>query len=97
MATRFDVCIPRPKRDGGTYWHKIGAMYPNEKGGFSIRFDSLPIPNDKGDVMALAFEPKDLQGDRAPSRKQAGGGERGGSANRIPADMDDSIPFAPER
>jgi len=96
MANRFDVCIPRPKRDGGTYWHKIGAMYPNEKGGFSIRFDSLPIPNDKGEVMALAFEPKDQQSDRKTTR-QAGGGERGSSANRIPADMDDSIPFAPER
>ena len=85
MATRFDVCIPRPKRDGGTYWHKIGAMYPNEKGGFSIRFDSLPIPNDNGEVVALAFEPKDQQSDRKTAR-QAGGGERGfdDDSDRIP-------------
>ena len=88
MATRFDVCIPRPKRDGGTYWHKIGAMYPNEKGGFSIRFDSLPIPNDKGEVVALAFEPRDQQpAERESGRKQAGGGERG-----VRDDLD-SIPF----
>ena len=41
------------------------ARCTRTKGGFSIRFDSLPIPNDKeGEVMALAFEPKDQQSDR---------------------------------
>lgn len=87
MATRYDVCIPRPKRDGGTFWHKIGAMYPNDKGGFSIRFDSLPIPNDKGEVMALAFEPREQQAEK-PTRQQPGG-----AAKSHARDLDDDIPF----
>ncbi len=88
MTTRYDICAPRPKKDGTTYWHKIGAMYPNEKGGFSLRFDSLPIPNDKGEVMALAFEPREQQGNGKPARQQSGG-----AAKNHSRDLNDDIPW----
>jgi hypothetical protein len=83
---RYDLCTPRPKKDGGTHWHKIGAMFPSDKGGFSIILDSLPLPDKEGRVVVKAFEPRE-QGDRRAPPQQApaaGGG------------FDDDIPFAPE-
>lgn len=62
----YDICSGRPKKDGGTYWHKIGVMFPNAKGGFSIKLDSLPVPNEKGEVWVSAFEQKARE--NAPAR-----------------------------
>lgn len=90
MTTRFDICAPRPKRDGGTFWHRIGTMMPNDKGGFMIYLDSLPMPDKEGRCAVAAFAPKDQ--DDKPARKAAGG-----YANRVAADLDDSIPFGPDR
>jgi hypothetical protein len=45
MADRYDICIGRPRKEGKTYWHKIGAAFPSRSGyGFDLIFDSLPIP-----------------------------------------------------
>jgi len=45
MAERYDICIPRPRKSGKTYWHKIGSAFPSRSGeGFDLSFDSLPIP-----------------------------------------------------
>ena len=86
MTNRYDICSPRPKKDGGTFWHRIGTMMPNDRGGFMIYLDSLPIPDKEGRVAIAAFEPK--QDDRKPTRQQAGGAARGHSR-----DMDDKIPW----
>lgn len=88
---RYDVCVPRPKKDGGTYWHKIGAAFDSEKGGFSIEFDSLPAPSAEQDrdgnirirTRAVAFPAKESE------RQQPGGGSSGGWGRN---DLDDDMP-----
>lgn len=77
---RFDVLSPRPKKDGGTYWHKCGTAWQGDKG-ISITFDSLPLPDAEGKVRVSLFEPR--QRDAAPK----GGGKQA---------IDDDIPFVPE-
>ncbi len=84
---RYDLCSPRPKRDGGTHWHRVGTMFPSDKGGFSIILDSLPLPDKDGRLVVKAFEPRD--GGQRQQRQEPQGGYGGG-------DMEDSIPFAPE-
>ena len=81
--TRFDICTPRPKKDGGTYWVKIGTAWQGDKG-IQLVFDALPLPDADGRCAANLFEPRDKND--APQRQQA--------RNTAPADdMDDSIPF----
>ena len=90
-ATRYDICTPRPKKDGGTYWLRIGQMFPARDGeGFSIKLDALPLPNEKGEVWIKAFVPREQADDRKPTRQQAGGAARSHGAER---DDLDSIPF----
>lgn len=84
MTTRFDICSGRPKKDGGTYWIRVGSMMKDREGdGYSIKLDALPLPNEKGEVWVKAFVPREQQDQRKPAR-QAGAGERG---------LDDRIPF----
>lgn len=85
MAQRFDVCSPRPTKDGKTYWHRVGTAFQGDKG-IGLVFDSLPLPDKDGRVSVQLFEPK-----AKPDRAQPDGQARG--AGR---DMDDEIPFAAE-
>lgn len=81
MSNRFDLCSPRPKKDGGTHWHRVGVMFADDKGGFSIMLDSLPLPDKENRLVVKAFPPKD-QGSapyNAPAQPSAAG--------------DDEIPF----
>lgn len=89
MSKRFDVLSPRAKKDGGTYWHRVGTAFEGDKG-ISIEFSSLPLPDKEGKVRVSLFEPKERgeTPDRVPSR----------TPSRRPAiaggdDMDDEIPF----
>jgi len=69
MSTRFDICTPRPKKDGGTYWTKIGTAWQGDKG-IQLVFDALPLPDKEGRVVANLFEPR--EGDaRKPAAKQS--------------------------
>lgn len=57
MTQRYDVLSPRPKKDGGTYFMKIGAAFTSKDGeGFSISLDALPIPDKDGKVW-LSMKP----------------------------------------
>lgn len=87
MAKRFDVCSPRPKKDGTTYWHRVGTAFEGEKG-IGILFDSLPMPDKEGRVSVQLFEPREKT-EQAPARPAAR------APARAPAreDMDDEIPF----
>jgi hypothetical protein len=84
---RYDLISPRARKDGKTYWHKVGAAFPRDKGGFSLVFDSLPLPDAEGRVSVLMSEP--LESD--------GGDRRHDTARQAPAvrtrDLDDEIPF----
>ena len=74
MSTRKDICTPRKKKDGGTYWVKIGTAWEGDKG-IQLVFDALPIPDDQGRVVANLFEPREKQN-----------GARTGPAYALPAD-----------
>ena len=66
MGKRFDVCTPRPKtnRQGesdGTWWHRVGNAYQNDKGLITIYLDSVPVPDQDKDnkIVMMLFEPKE--------------------------------------
>lgn len=80
MKTRYDICSPRPKKDGGTFWTRIGTAWEGDKG-IQLVFDSLPIPDSEGRVVANLFEPR-----------QQGGGQQQASQQQ-PADLNDDVPF----
>lgn len=82
--TRYDLISPRARKDGKTYWHKVGAAFPRDKGGFSLVFDSLPLPDAEGRVALLMSEPLDDTHSRPP---------REDAPARRTRDLDDEIPF----
>jgi len=87
---RYDLLSPRAnKSTGKTHWQKIGAGFPRDKGGFSLVFDALPLPDAEGRVSLLMVEPMDRD---APREKPVSGAPAGGAA----AYDNDEIPFAPE-
>lgn len=57
MTKRYDVSTPRKKRDGTTFWHRVGTAFEGEKG-ISIVFDSLPLPDAEGRCQVNLFEPR---------------------------------------
>jgi hypothetical protein len=65
MNKRYDICAPRPKKDGGTYWVKIGTAWQSDKG-IQLVFDALPLPDGEGRVAANLFEPRDNASPRDP-------------------------------
>lgn len=77
---RFDVLAPRKKRDGGTFWHRVGTAFEGDKG-INVVFDSLPLPDAEGRVSVSLFEPRD-------------NGQRPQNNARKPVDdLDDFSPF----
>jgi hypothetical protein len=86
-VTRYDLLSPRQGKDGKTRWLKVGAAFPRDKGGFSLVFDALPIPDKEGRVQLLMSEakPREDAGYPGPADRPAmpGGFE----------DLGDSIPF----
>lgn len=72
MAQRYQLVSPRPKRDGGTYWHNVGTAFAKDNGSFSLIFDSLPIADKDGRVMVLMSEARDRNdGPRQDNRQQS--------------------------
>jgi hypothetical protein len=84
---RYDLISPRARKDGKTFWVKVGAAFPRDKGGFSLQFDALPLPDADGKVTVLMTEPKD-------DNRQAPASPRGNALPDFPDEGD--IPFAPE-
>lgn len=82
---RYNLMSPRAKKDGGTFWHRIGTAFPRDKGGFSLMLDSLPIADKEGRVMVLMVE----QDDNPQQRQDTG-------TRPASRDLEDDIPFAPE-
>ena len=86
--TRYDLISPREGRDGKVRWLKIGAAFPRDKGGFSLVFDALPLPDKEGNVRLLMTEPLPRDGDQ-PQPSQPSRRPDPGARN----DLDDEIPF----
>ena len=83
--TRFDLISPRARKGGKTFWQKIGAAFPRERGGYSLTFDALPLPDAEGRVTILMTEPK--------PRDDAGNVPQQNPAPQSGGIDDDEIPF----
>lgn len=70
MTDRFDICAPRKKKDGGTYWVKIGTAWFSGTSK-QLVFDALPLPDAEGRCVANLFEPRDNSGTRQQQREPA--------------------------
>jgi hypothetical protein len=77
MANRFNVTTPRAKKDGGTFFLKIGVAFENPKG-ISVELDALPIADKEGRVKLVLFPADEDRKASAPAASVAD---------------DDSIPF----
>lgn len=88
MTKRYDVMSPRKRKDSEKpYWHRVGTAWEGEKG-ISITFDSLPIPDDKGEVRVLLFEPREKEA-TATSRPIEKTAARGSMKDQL----NDDVPF----
>ena len=56
MVKIMEVKQPRVGKNGKTYWHKLGVKFVYDDGKESIKLDSLPLPNEKGEVWMNLFE-----------------------------------------
>ena len=56
MVKRMEIKQPRAGKEGKTYWHKVGVKFVYDDGKESIKLDSLPLPNEKGEVWMNLFE-----------------------------------------
>jgi hypothetical protein len=92
MAQRFNISTPRKKKDGGTYWVKIGTAWQNEKG-IQLVFDALPLPDAEGRCVANLFEPR--EDNRSGARDRRDAQDRAGSQPAITDDGADPdfVPF----
>jgi hypothetical protein len=86
MSNRFDICTPRPKKDGGSYWVKIGSAWQGDKG-IQLVFDALPIPDSEGRCVANLFEPRNRDDQHRANLS------RGQQQNTSRRELDDEVPF----
>lgn len=68
MADRYDAMTPRTKKDGSTFWHRVGTGWAGQKG-IQVVLDSLPIPDAEGRVVINLFEPREPQQQRQQTRQ----------------------------
>ena len=86
MVKIMEVKQPRVGKNGKTYWHKLGIKFLYDDGKESIKLDSLPLPNEKGEVWMNLFEPR--------PRDDAGAtGTWDNPEETTSKDFDDEIPF----
>jgi len=64
----FNVSTPRKRKDGKTFWLKVGAAWSRDDGGFKVDLDALPLPDAEGKVTLLISPPRE-DGDRPPQRQ----------------------------
>ena len=92
MAQRFNICAPRARKDGKTYWHTIGTAWQSEKG-IQLVFDSLPIADAEGRCVASLFEPRERDAPPRESTSYHGRQEGGGGPQNKWTDDEDMVPF----
>ena len=63
MTKPFTVSTPRKRKDGKTFWLKIGAAWSRDDGGFMVKLDANPLPDAEGNATLLISPPRE-DGDR---------------------------------
>lgn len=94
MGERYDAMTPRPKGDGGTWWHKVGSAWKNDKGLVTVFLDSVPVPDPDKDnkIVIMLFEPRDPQ-QSGPSTVSQQSRQSAAPQRSMKEEMDDEIPF----
>jgi hypothetical protein len=86
MNKRYAVCSPRHNAKADkTFWHRVGTAWEGDKG-ISVVFDSLPLPDEKGQVRVNLFEPREKNDKPASAAPSA-------PRRSMKDEMDDDIPF----
>ena len=84
MSKPYNICTAKAGKDGKTFWNRIGTAWPDDKGGFNLQFDALPVPTFSEKyglrVEAKIFPPKDDDG-----------GSRGSTS--YSQELSDEVPF----
>jgi hypothetical protein len=80
---RYDLISPRERKDGKTFWVKVGSAFERDQGGFSLVFDALPLPDKEGNVRLLMTEPKPRE-DARPAERQTWSASQGLDGGDIP-------------
>ena len=87
MVKVLDVVQPREGKEGKTYWQKLGVKFVSDDGKESIKLDSLPLPNERGEVWMNLFDLDFYQKDNPFDKPED-------TANDTdPEDKPDEIPF----
>lgn len=55
---RYDLSSPRPKKDGSTFWQKVGSAFPRDDGSFHLVLDAYPLPGKDGRVSLIMSVPR---------------------------------------
>ncbi len=72
MSNRYALMSPRKDREGKTRWTKVGVMFPAKSGnGFALKFEALPLPDEKGEVWVQAMEPREREEGQEPGERPA--------------------------
>ena len=58
LKKMFKVLVPINKKDGTTYWMRIGTAFPNKDDSINLYLDALPI---EGKLQLRAFEERDYR------------------------------------
>ena len=91
MVKIMEVKQPRVGKNGKTYWHKLGVKFAYDDGKESIKLDSLPLPNEKGEVWMNLFDLDLYQKDNPFDKPEDKADEAGGDTNS--KEKEDEIPF----
>lgn len=84
---RYDLMSARARKDSDKpYWHKVGAAFKRDKGGYSLVFDSLPLPDKDGRVSLMMWAAKEKETSTPHPVSQV-------ANNSSPDELDDEIPF----
>ena len=43
MSQRYNISVVIPKKDGGTFWHRIGSGFASDSGAINCNLNSLPV------------------------------------------------------
>jgi hypothetical protein len=92
MTRPFNVSTPRKRKDGKTFWLKVGAAWSRDDGGFKVDLDALPLPDAEGKVTLLISPPRE-EGEYTQARAVQSGGQAGSVTSGRLGDIDDEIPF----
>ena len=86
--TRYDLLSPRKGKDDKTRWFKVGAAFPRDKGGFSLTFDALPLPDAEGRVTLMMWEAQERDERQSSPARTADRAQQPAAVG-----LDDEIPF----